>query len=85
MTAKERGNYIKELLSTLTAKEEKILRSYFGIHQLKRYTLEEISKGDQSSREQIKRIKKQWSEKIHEPCDKSKTNCGTGKTRNVFK
>ena len=57
MTAKERGNYIKELLSTLTAKEEKILRSYFGIHQPKRYTLEEISKGDQSSREQIKRIK----------------------------
>jgi len=57
MTAKERGNYIKELLSTLTAKEEKILRSYFGIHKPNRYTLEEISKGDQSSREQIKKIK----------------------------
>ena len=57
MTAKERGNYIKELLSTLTAKEEKILRSYFGIHKSKRYTLEEISTGDQSSREQIKKIK----------------------------
>ena len=57
MTAKERGNYIKELLSTLTKKEEKILRSYFGIHKPKRYTLEEISKGDQSSREQIKKIK----------------------------
>ena len=57
MTAKERGNYIKELLSTLTEKEEKILRSYFGIHKPKRYTLEEISKGDQSSREQIKKIK----------------------------
>ena len=57
MTAKERGNYIKELLSTLTAKEEKILRSYFGIHRSKRYTLEEISKGDTSSREHIKRIK----------------------------
>ena len=57
MTAKERGNYIKELLSTLTEKEEKILRSYFGIHKPKRYTLEEISKGDKSSREQIKKIK----------------------------
>jgi len=57
MTAKERGKYIKELLSTLTAKEEKILRSYFGIHKPKRYTLEEISKGDQSSREKIKKIK----------------------------
>ena len=57
MTAKERGNYIKELLSTLTAKEEKILRSYFGIHKPKRYTLEEISKGNKSSREQTKIIK----------------------------
>ena len=57
MTAKERGNYIKELLSTLTAKEEKILRLYFGIHKPKGYTLEEISKGYQSSREQIKKIK----------------------------
>ena len=57
MTAKERGNSIKELLSTLTAKEERILRSYFGIHKPKRYTLEEISKGDQSSREKIKKIK----------------------------
>ena len=57
MTAKERGNYKKELLSTLTEKEEKILRSYFGIHKPKRYTLEEISKNYQSSREQIKKIK----------------------------
>jgi len=57
MTAKERGNYIKELLSTLTVREEKILRSYFGIHKPKRYTLEEISKGEQSSREQTKKIK----------------------------
>ena len=57
MTAKERGNYIKELLSTLTAKEEKILKSYFGINKPKRYTLEEISRGNQSSREQTKIIK----------------------------
>ena len=57
MTAQERGKYIKELLSTLTAKEEKILRSYFGIHKPKRYTLEEISKGNKSSREQTKIIK----------------------------
>ena len=57
MTAQERGIYIKELLSTLTAKEEKILRSYFGIHKSKRYTLEEISIGNQSSREKTKKIK----------------------------
>ena len=35
MTAQERGKYIKELLSTLTAKEEKILKSYFGINKPK--------------------------------------------------
>ena len=58
MTAKERGTYIKELLSTLTAKEEKILRSYFGINIAKRYTLEEISKGDQRSRGTNKKNKK---------------------------
>ena len=57
MTAKERGTHIKELLSTLTTKEEKILRSYFDIHKPKRYTLEGISKGHKSSREQIKRLK----------------------------
>ena len=57
MTAKERGNCIKELLSTLSVKEEKILRSYFGIHKKQRYTLEEISKSYKSSREQIKKIK----------------------------
>ena len=57
MTSQERGNYIKELLSTLTAKEEKILRSYFGIHKTKRYTLEEISKGNKNSRQQTKIIK----------------------------
>ena len=64
MTAKERGNYIKELLSTLTAKEEKILRSYFGIHKPKRYTLEEISKGNQISREQVKKIKNNGAKKF---------------------
>ena len=64
MTAKERGNYIKELLSTLTAKEEKILRSYFGIHKPNRYTLEEKRQGDKSSREQIKRIKNNGVKKL---------------------
>ena len=68
MTAKERGNYIKELLSTLSAKEEKILRSYFGIHKPKRYTLEEISNGYQSSREQIKKLKNNGVKNFQKPC-----------------
>ena len=44
MTAKERGQNIKELLSTLTPKEERVLRLYFGIQEHKRNTLEEIGK-----------------------------------------
>lgn len=57
MTAKERGVFIKVLLSTLDSKEEKILRLYFGIQQANRYSLEEISKSYKCSRDQIKRIK----------------------------
>ena len=57
MTAKERGQYIKELLSTLTPREERVLRLYFGIKEYKRNTLEEIGKGNEVSREQIKKTK----------------------------
>ena len=57
MTAKERGQYIKGLLSTLTPREERVLRLYFGIKEHKRNTLEEIGKGNEVSREQIKKTK----------------------------
>ncbi len=57
MTAKERGQNIKELLSTLTPKEERVLRLYFGIQEHKRNTLEEIGKSNEVSREQIKKTK----------------------------
>ena len=57
MTGKERGDYIRELLFTLTSREEKVLRRYFGIQELKRLTLEEIVKDDDVSRGQTRRIK----------------------------
>ena len=57
MTGKERGHYIRELLFTLTSREEKVLRRYFGIQELKRQTLEEIVKDDDVSRGQTRRTK----------------------------
>ena len=57
MTGKERGNYIRELLFTLTSREEKVLRRYFGIQELERQTLEEIVKDDDVSSGQTRRTK----------------------------
>ena len=57
MTGKERGDYIRELLFTLTSREEKVLRRYFGIQELERQTLEEIVKDDDVSRGQTRRTK----------------------------
>ena len=66
MTAKERGQNIKELLSTLTPKEERVLRLYFGIQEHKRNTLEEIEKSNEVSREQIKKTKNKITKKRSE-------------------
>ena len=57
MTGKERGDYIRELLFTLTPREEKVLRRYFGIQELERQTLEEIVKDDDVSSGQTRRTK----------------------------
>jgi hypothetical protein len=57
MTGKERGDYIRELLFTLTSREEKVLRRYFGIQELERQTLEEIVKDDDVSSGQTRRTK----------------------------
>ena len=57
MTGKERGDYIRKLLFTLTSREEKVLRRYFGIQELERQTLEEIVKDDDVSRGQTRRTK----------------------------
>ncbi len=52
------ANRVNEVLSTLTEREEKIIRLRFGIGEKAEYTLEEIGKRFNVSRERIRQIEK---------------------------
>ncbi|NLZ18398.1 MAG: sigma-70 family RNA polymerase sigma factor [Desulfobulbaceae bacterium] len=52
------ANRVTEVLSTLTEREEKIIRLRFGIGEKAEYTLEEIGKRFNVSRERIRQIEK---------------------------
>ena len=75
MTSKERGRHIHDMLKTLTLREEKILREYFGIlsgqtdtlprrYTNKRYSLEEIGRDFEVPTRTVKRIKNRGLRKI---------------------
>ncbi|HFQ90859.1 MAG TPA: sigma-70 family RNA polymerase sigma factor [Desulfobulbus sp.] len=55
---RELSNRVTEVLSTLTDREEKIIRLRFGIGEKAEYTLEEIGKRFNVSRERIRQIEK---------------------------
>ena len=55
---RELANRVNEVLSTLTEREEKIIRLRFGIGEQAEYTLEEIGKRFKVSRERIRQIEK---------------------------
>ena len=55
---RELANRVTEVLSTLTDREEKIIRLRFGIGEKAEYTLEEIGKQFNVSRERIRQIEK---------------------------
>jgi len=55
---RELANRVVEVLSTLTEREEKIIRLRFGIGEKAEYTLEEIGKRFNVSRERIRQIEK---------------------------
>ncbi len=55
---RELANRVTEVLSTLTDREEKIIRLRFGIGEKAEYTLEEIGKRFNVSRERIRQIEK---------------------------
>ncbi|WP_028582401.1 sigma-70 family RNA polymerase sigma factor [Desulfogranum japonicum] len=55
---RELANRVTEVLSTLTEREEKIIRLRFGIGEKAEYTLEEIGKRFNVSRERIRQIEK---------------------------
>ena len=55
---RELSNRVNEVLATLTEREEKIIRLRFGIGEPAEYTLEEIGKRFNVSRERIRQIEK---------------------------
>lgn len=58
---------IKELLKTLTPREEDILRRRFGIGQGRDYTLQEIAERYHLTRERIRQIEAKGLEKLRRP------------------
>ncbi len=59
-------NKIKDALSTLTAREEQILKMRFGIEYDSNFTLDEIGKHFQLTRERIRQIEKRSLEKLED-------------------
>jgi RNA polymerase sigma factor (sigma-70 family) len=59
---------IARILSTLTAREEQVLRMRFGIGGEAVHTLEEIGRGFRLSRERIRQIEVKALKKLRHPC-----------------
>jgi RNA polymerase primary sigma factor len=69
---KELNNRIKSILSTLTAREQKIIRLRFGIGEQCQFTLEEIGKRFNVSRERIRQIEKKALNRLRHSSRKDK-------------
>ena len=59
--------YIRDMLRTLTKREENVLRMYFGINRERRLTLEEIGRDFDLTVRTIKRYKNKGIRKIMHP------------------
>jgi DNA-binding CsgD family transcriptional regulator len=62
-----RQNYVRDMLRTLTKREENVLRLYFGIDRERRLTLEEIGQDFDITQDSVKRIKNKGIRKIKHP------------------
>ena len=62
-----RKNYIRDMLRTLTKREENVLRMYFGIDEERRSTLEEIGMDYDLTVNTIKRYKNKGIRKLMNP------------------
>ncbi len=69
---RELANRVTEVLSTLTEREEKIIRLRFGIGEKAEYTLEEIGKRFNVSRERIRQIEKKALNRLRHSSRKEK-------------
>lgn len=63
---------IKKILSTLTPREEEILRKRFGIGEVKTYTLEELGREFGLTRERIRQIEAAALQKLRHPSRKKR-------------
>jgi len=59
-----RKNYIRDVLHTLTKREENVLRLYFGLHDRERLTLEEIGRDFDRKVDYVKRVKNKGIRKV---------------------
>ena len=62
-----RKNYIRDMLKTLTKREENVLRMYFGLHGRERSTLEEIGRDFDLTGNTINRVKNKGIRKMMHP------------------
>ena len=62
-----RKNYIRDMLRTLTKREENVLRMYFGINRERRLTLEEIGQNFDLTVRTIKKYKNKGIRKMMHP------------------
>ena len=62
-----RKNYIRDVLHTLTKREETVLRMYFGIDEERRSTLEEIGRDFDKTVNTIKKYKNKGIRKMMHP------------------
>jgi RNA polymerase primary sigma factor len=71
LNKKDEINEIREVLSSLSPREQKVLRMRFGIDQETEYTLEEVGVNFGLTRERIRQIEKEAIHKLRKPIQKT--------------
>jgi len=75
MTRREQSQELRKVLSTLSPREEKVIRMRFGIGERSEYTLEEVGKNFGLTRERIRQIEKEALKKLRQPIRKKLLTC----------
>ena len=75
MIKKEQSQEVRRVLSTLSPREEKVIRMRFGIGEKSEYTLEEVGRNFGLTRERIRQIEKEALQKLRQPTRKKLLEC----------
>ena len=73
----EQSQELRKVLSTLSPREEKVIRMRFGIGEGSEYTLEEVGKNFGLTRERIRQIENEALKKLRQPIRKKLLTCHT--------